>query len=636
MERTSPRLGLIAAAICLFLLFSLLFNSYLGVFPAIISDAIPGKFHPHYYVANLFGLEGSAPAYSEAGVISLQEHLQLILLPIMIVVARYGLKERATFEMPRVASLAEQAEAMEAGSVATVARDEEKGGLRVIMSRIIVLSMGLFLLLNSVIGAFPGVLFGQFGSRLHVAYAVMSKLGMDPSGPIWSDAGLSVSTQDVGIFWILVFLAPIAFRSRQRQDEQPSTQSSNLPGVGRNQNRVVNPLAQEVISSVLGTTKEGVNGGAVNSALLAMQSIIEENPVQATDVMAPSIEPTFGAIESTEVVGEDAVPLQEVENSVPVPDFDAQPVDTPSFTLDSSTDEAILGLRSEDVVPLQEVENSVPVPDFGAQPVEAPSFTLDSSADEAILGLRSEDLTVLSGDEDKVKEEQNVSVESGIKMPEDDVLDAVEEEPLLTAVKVNETPIRNLASHQDTVQPKVEAIDIEEEKVLVAEQIIRVEPTVELVSELEDEEEVADEEPNPSAIVPTVKGVIPVRPTNMPATAEVDPRTGRWMINGVPVGAKLGATGVAPRDESVRMGMDPISESKKPSEIPSEPVVSNESLAESVVSGDIEAQEQNIPTKDGQAEPPSLPVAPEPGSRPIAERPKPRNDEIKLPDMPKF
>ena len=80
MERTSPRLGLIAAAICLFLLFSLLFNSYLGVFPAIFSDAIPGKFHPHYYVANLFGLEGSAPAYSEAGVISLQEHLQLIFL----------------------------------------------------------------------------------------------------------------------------------------------------------------------------------------------------------------------------------------------------------------------------------------------------------------------------------------------------------------------------------------------------------------------------------------------------------------------------------------------------------------------------------------------------------------------------
>ena len=635
MERTSPRLGLIAAAICLFLLFSLLFNSYLGVFPAIISDAIPGKFHPHYYVANLFGFEGSAPAYSEAGVISLQEHLQLILLPIMIVVARYGLKERATFEMPRVASLAEQAEAMEAGSVATVARDEEKGGLRVIMSRIIVLSMGLFLLLNSVIGAFPGVLFGQFGSRLHVAYAVMSKLGMDPSGPIWSDAGLSVSTQDVGIFWILVFLAPIAFRFRQSQDEQPSTPSSNLPGVGRNQNRVVNPLLQEVVSSVIGT-KEGVNGGAVNSAILAMQSIIEENPVQATDVMSSSIEPTFGAIESTEVVGEDVVSSQQVENSVPVPNFDAQPVETPSFTLDSSADEAILGLRSEDVVPLQEVEDSVPVPNFDAQPVETPSFTLDSSADEAILGLRSEDITVLSGDEDEVTEEQNVSVESGIKMPEDDLLDAVEEEPLLAAVRVNEAPVNNLASHQETVQPKVEAIDIEEEKVLVAEQIVRVEPTVELISDSEGEEVLADEEPNKPDIVPTVKGVIPVRPANMPATAEVDPRTGRWMINGVPVGAKLGATGVASRDESVRVGMDPISESKKPSEIPSESVLSYEPPAEYVASEDVEAQEMNAPTKDGQTEPPSLPITPEPGSRPVAERPKPRKDEIQLPDMPKF
>ena len=635
MERTSPRLGLIAAAICLFLLFSLLFNSYLGVFPAIISDAIPGKFHPHYYVANLFGLEGSAPAYSEAGVISLQEHLQLILLPIMIVVARYGLKERATFEMPRVASLAEQAEAMEAGSVATVTRDEEKGGLRVIMSRIIVLSMGLFLLLNSVIGAFPGVLFGQFGSRLHVAYAVMSKLGMDPSGPIWSDAGLSVSTQDVGIFWILVFLAPIAFRFRQSQDEQPSTPSSNLPGVGRNQNRVVNPLLQEVVSSVIGT-KEGVNGGAVNSAILAMQSIIEENPVQATDVMSSSIEPTFGAIESTEVVGEDVVSSQQVENSVPVPNFDAQPVETPSFTLDSSADEAILGLRSEDVVPLQGVEDSAPVPDFDAQPVDAPSFTLDTSADEAILGLRSEDITVLSDDEDEVTEERNVSVESGIKMPEDDLLDAVEEEPLLAAVRVNEAPVNNLASHQETVQPKVEAIDTEEEKVLVAEQIVRVEPTIELISDSESEEVLADEEPNKPDIVPTVKGVIPVRPANMPATAEVDPRTGRWMINGVPVGAKLGATGVASRDESVRVGMDPISESKKPSEIPSESVLSNEPPAEYVASEDVEAQEMNAPTKDGQTEPPSLPITPEPGSRPVAERPKPRKDEIQLPDMPKF
>ena len=592
MERTSPRLGFIAAGFCIFLLLSLLLNSYLGVFPAIISDAIPGKFHPHYYVANLLGLEGSASAYSEAGVISLQEQLQLILLPIAIMLARHGLKQRATFEMPRVASLAEQAEAMEAGSVATVAQESEKGGLRVILSRIVVLSTGLFLVLNSLVGAFPGFLFGQFGSRLHVAYAVMSKLGMDPSGPIWSDAGLSISTQDVGLIWILVFLVPIAFRSRKQSDEQPSVPSSNLPGVGRNQNRVVNPLAQEVISSVLGS-KEGVIGGAVNSALL-VKSAIDENPVEPTGMMASNIgEPTFGTIESTEVVVEDSPPLED---------------DMPATT--------------------------VSVPDFDAQPVGTPSFTLDSSADEAILGLRAEDINLLSESGVKASEELDVVEQSGIQISEGAVvLDAVEEEPLLAAVEVNEVPASNLVSRQETVEPKVESIV--EEKVLVAEQIVRVEPTIELVSKPENEIDLAEEEPVQPATVPTVKGVMPVRPANMPATAEVDPRTGRWMINGVPVGAKLGSAGVASRDDSVRIGMDPISESKKPSDITSEPEAFNQ-----VVSGQeasIDTQEAvEIPTKDGQSEPPALPDTPELGSRPMAERPKPRNDEIKLPDMPKF
>ena len=583
MERTSPRLGLFAAAICVFLLLSLLFNSYLGVFPAIISDTIPGKFHLHYYIANLLGLEGSASAYSEAGVLTLQEHLQLILLPITIVVARRGLKPRATFEMPQVASLAEQAEAMEAGDVATVSREAEGGRMTVAVSRIMVLGMGLFLILNSVIGAFPGFIFGEFGSRLHVAYAVMSKLGMDPSGPIWSDAGFTISTQDIGVIWLLVFLIPMAFRSRGQPEGRPSVPSSNLPGVGRNLNRVVNPLAQEVISSVLGTKDVPINGNKTFS----MQ-------IPAAGVMASGIEePTFGTIESTESVV----------------------IDTPSL------EEGV-------------VAPSVAMPDFDAQPVEEPSFTFDSSTDEAILGLRSEDINVLSDDEE-VGSVEDLSVESAIEPLVDNILDAVEDEPFLSAVEVTEEPIPNFVSHQETVEPKVESIG--QEKLLVAEQVIRVEPTVELVSEPEKEVEEVQEEPEKPAIVPTVKGIIPVRPTNMPATAEVDPRTGRWMINGVPVGAKLGSTGIASREESVRIGMDPISESKKPSDIPSKSEISNDSSSENEVLGEVKETEMpNVPMKDGQALMPDLPTAPEPGSRPMAERPKPRNDEIQLPDMPKF
>ncbi len=595
MERTSPRIGFIAAAICIFLLISLLFNSYLGVFPAIISDVIPSKFHPHYYIANLLGLEGSASAYSEAGVLSLQEHLQLILLPITIVVARRGLKPRETFEMPRVASLAEQAEAMEAGGVATVSREAEGGRMKVAVSRIMVLGIGIFLILNSVIGAFPGFIFGEFGSRLHVAYAVMSKLGMDPSGPIWSDAGLSISTQDIGIIWILVFLIPVAFRSRGQPDGQPSVPSSNLPGVGRSLNRAVNSSAQaqEVISSILGTKNVPINGDKTFSM-----------HIETTGVMASGFEePTFGAIEPAEGTVVDTLPLDEEDGEVVAP--------------------------------------SVPMPDFDAQPVEEPSFTLDSNPDEAILGLRSEDINLLSDDVDQGSME-DVLVDVNIESSGNDILDAVEDEPLLTAVEVDNEPIQNLVSRQETVEPKVEAIV--EEKLLVAEQIVRVEPTIELVSEPVNEEEEEEEEEEEvqevmekPAISPTIKGVIPVRPTNMPATAEVDPRTGRWMINGVPVGVKLGSAGIASREESVRIGMDPISESKMPSDIPFESEISNKYTSEPEVPSEAKDVEiPDVPTKDGQVSVPELPTTPEPGSRPIAERPKPRNDEIQLPDMPKF
>ena len=83
--------------------------------------------------------------------------------------------------------------------------------------------------------------------------------------------------------------------------------------------------------------------------------------------------------------------------------------------------------------------------------------------------------------------------------------------------------------------------------------------------------------------------------------------------------------------------MDPISESKKPSDIPSKSEISNDSSSENEVLDEVKETEMpNVPMKDGQALMPDLPTAPEPGSRPMAERPKPRNDEIQLPDMPKF
>ena len=72
----------------------------------------------------------------------------------------------------------------------------------------------------------------------------------------------------------------------------------------------------------------------------------------------------------------------------------------------------------------------------------------------------------------------------------------------------------------------------------------------------------------PSRATPSISGEMSVRPTSLPATAELDPKTGRWMINGVPVGPKVTATGLDSDSRNVRIGgEDPLKESKKNEEI---------------------------------------------------------------------
>ena len=53
MSRVVPRVGFIASAVSVLLILSLLLNSWLGLFPAVISGVVPMKFHIQYYIANL-------------------------------------------------------------------------------------------------------------------------------------------------------------------------------------------------------------------------------------------------------------------------------------------------------------------------------------------------------------------------------------------------------------------------------------------------------------------------------------------------------------------------------------------------------------------------------------------------------
>ena len=518
MSRVAPRIGGFAASVSVVLLLSLVLNSWLGVFPAIISGVMPMKFHIHYYLGNLFGLE-YASAYSESGVMTMQEHLQLIILPMALMAARMGLRQRPTFEMPSSPSLSEQAEAMEAGTVATVGQVDESGSFRILVSRLMLIGTFLLFVLNSMLGLLPGIIFNQQGMKIHPIYALSRLIGRDTNGPTWSEAAM-LSAQEILMIWFMVFLIPTAFSMRPKPIKEEAPQS-DLPPVGRSNERVINPLAAEVIASVLGDTRK-VDSSAVESALGEMDNLIESE---------------FNSAPSGVVADSD-----EGEN------------------------------HSED----ESVELGPP----------EPVFILDSPKEEAKLHLDQDDVEAIAqGVEDDV-------------IPDAATLLGIESEPEV-----------------ETVSEEVEA-----EEALIPESIQSI--------------------PTPRSTNATISGEMSIRPTNLPATAELDPKTGRWMINGVPVGPKVTATGIDSESSSGRRigGDDPLKESKKRAEDKEEPVRAErrgEKRGEKIVAEDATSPPRKR-TKDGQKEHEPLPDMPEMTGRPNAERPKERKDDVELPDMPKF
>ena len=561
MSRVAPRVGVVAGAVSVFLILSLVLNSWLGIFPAIISGVMPMKFHLHYYIANLLGLDFSSSAYSESGVITLQENVQLIILPLFLMIARFGLRQRPVFEMPKTASLSEQAEAMEAGTVAKVQEEKQSGRLKILLSRLMLFGTTLLFIFNSMLGIFPGILFDQSGMKIHPLYALARLLGMDPSGPTWSEAA-SLSAQEIIMIWVIIFIAPMAFSLRTKP-VQSSSPPSELPPVGRSNNRVINPLAAEVIASVLGDAQR-VDTETVESALGEMDKIVESQISSSPlGLMSDLVED---------------VPVEDV----PVEDVQLDESAAPEFVIDGPKEEAKLHLDKDDVQAIeQEIdENFIP---------EA----------SALLGLDS------------------------INQPSETIIENTVQSSLVEAQEeVHDIPIEeeiDEESDSEVEEEKPEIQDVEE-------------------NEITEVDEESDDSPIPSRAAPSITGEMSVRPTSLPATAELDPKTGRWMINGVPVGPKVTATGLDSDSNNRRIGgEDPLKESKKKEEIP--PQKNTERRGEKR-GQKIESQESDAPppklTKDGQKEHEQLPDMPEMTGRPNAERPKERKDDVQLPDMPKF
>ncbi|MED5375623.1 MAG: hypothetical protein VX892_03840 [Candidatus Thermoplasmatota archaeon] len=557
MSRVAPRVGFFASGVSVLLILSLLLNSWLGLFPAVISGVVPMKFHLHYYIANLLGLEFSAAAYSESGVITLQENVQLILLPISLTAARVGLRKRPVFEMPKTASLSEQAEAMEAGTVAKVEQLNQSSSIRILLSRVILLGASLLFVLNSMLGILPGFLFDQGGMKIHPIYALFRLLGMDPSGPTWSQASM-IGTQEIIMIWIMVFLTPVAFsiRPKPAKSEQPP---SELPPVGRSNDRVINPLAAEVIASVLGEAQR-VDSETVDSALGEMDKLVELGVTSSSSGIMANIEENEDAEESSD----------------------------PEFVIEAPKEEAKLHLDKDDVNAIEKDIHEEFIPDASTLlGIESPNENSSESTleNESLLGAEEKSPTVEEEVQD-VEISQDEETESSIEEPEEKEVDISEDE-------VSESEI--------------------------------------LDQEIEDSS-------SPIKATPSITGEMPVRPTSLPATAELDPKTGRWMINGVPVGPKVTATGLDSDSGNLRIGGDdPLKQSKKNEDVstPKSPERKGEKRGQKIEAPEPEVSPQRR-TKDGQKEHEPLPDMPEMTGRPNAEKPKERKDDVELPDMPKF
>ena len=561
MSRVAPRVGLIASAVSVLLILSLLLNSWLGLFPAVISGVVPMKFHIHYYIANLLELQFSAAAYSESGVITLQENVQLILLPISLTVARIGLRKRPVFEMPKTASLSEQAEAMEAGTVAKVEEENQSSGIKILLSRLILLSTSLLFILNSMLGILPGILFNQGGMKIHPIYALARLLGMDPSGPTWSQA-LMIGTQEIIMIWIMIFITPVAFsiRPKPTQSEEPP---SELPPVGRSNDRVINPLAAEVIASVLGEAQR-VDSETVDSALGEMDKIVESG-------ISSSSSGIMADLEENEILHNE----DEEESS------------NPEFVIEAPKEEAKLHLDKDDV------------------------NAIEKDIDEEFIP----DASILLGIESPVESSTESFQENESLLGEEDTSLALEKEE--HEIDVN---------HDKETKSLVHQVEDQEQEIFEDE---------DRDSELDQEIQDAS---LPSRATPSITGEMSVRPTSLPATAELDPKTGRWMINGVPVGPKVTATGLNSDSGTLRIGGDdPLKESKKKEDVtsPKNPERKGEKRGQKIETHESEVRPQKL-TKDGQREHEPLPDMPEMTGRPNAEKPKERKDDVELPDMPKF
>ncbi len=122
-EQMHPRLaalGLVGSSLFAFLL---VFNTWLGFFPAIVVKTPTGgwmKYHPLEKILSVIGMGRGKMNWSEAGTVTVQDMVQIVLLLLFVGIAWYGLRKRPEISGPVSRNMASEREAMESGELGSL------------------------------------------------------------------------------------------------------------------------------------------------------------------------------------------------------------------------------------------------------------------------------------------------------------------------------------------------------------------------------------------------------------------------------------------------------------------------------------------------------------------------------------
>ncbi len=343
-------------------------------------------------------------------------------------------------------------------------------------------------LINGMLGFFPAVLFadGGVGNKFHFWLFLKDRFFGGSPDPVWSDAGVMTSQE-----WILFALALPAtlgaiyclrrrpeFGAIEKNDDVEEREALEFGGGGIIASKVGDSHTQSIVESVIGETQV-LDQNVVNAALGEMGEIAAANAVaEQEDVVEDVEEPVMDSRFTTTIPDEDTSDMIEayIENE----DGDSEEEDDIGWGVWDPAE-------TEDVVGEQSTDSELPeIPQIFREPVS-----------------------------------------SGHGLNEEDPL-AIPSIPEIPEIVALEETRPNISERITSMATQAADVTVSATKDVVGATVSGAKEVASIATGIKDK--IVDKVRNKST-----KGVMPVRPPELPSMAEWDPYQGAWTLMGRPV-----------------------------------------------------------------------------------------------------